>query len=71
MSFKTYDTNDYIHDLDMLIILHYLKFLFSFPTRSGCREKSKLPQEITSTLGSSVGRLFLLAMTVSININIC
>ena len=37
MSFENDEANGSRHDLDMLIISHYLRV--SYPTRSGCREK--------------------------------
>ena len=38
MSYKKYEANGYGCNLDLLIILHSV--LVSYPSRSGCREKS-------------------------------
>ena len=38
MSYKNSEANGYGHDSDLLIILHSLHV--SYPSRSGCREKS-------------------------------
>ena len=38
MSSKNYEANDYIHNLDVLVISYYLHV--SYPARSGCRGKS-------------------------------